>query len=139
MKDVRSIPIALSVVAGLFLVVGIAGLAGTAAEFFHGRVHVYGEILGIPIFFGLLRRSSGWRICALVALWLSLIELAGGIIAPIFVRAPFSLHYFGLDFSAVQPAGLAVICALLLPLIIWPYRVLTRLEIRDYFSSAHAA
>ena len=138
MHNGRPIPTALSVVACLFLVAGIAGLAGTVTELTHGRVHVYGEILGIPIFFGLRRLSRGWRICALIFLWLSCIALFVGIIAPIFVHSPFTLHYLGLDFPMVQPSLLAVISALLLPLVLWQYRVLTRPETRDYFSPSHA-
>lgn len=138
MNSVRRIPTALSGVSWLFLVAGIAGLAGTITEILLGRGHVYMEVLGIPIFFGLRRLSKGWRMCALVSLWLFFIVLLGGIIAPVFVHSPMHIHYLGLDFPTLQPYSLAVISALLLPVVIWQYRVLTRPETRSRFSPFHA-
>jgi hypothetical protein len=62
-------PNELAAVAWGFLLLGIAAIGGTIWNFTHGNPTILGEWLGIPIFFGLRRYSSGWRIVAIIVLW----------------------------------------------------------------------
>ncbi len=63
----RFIPLSIKFVSGLFLVIGLIGLARTIVEFFYGRFLLAPEVTGLLIARGLIRLRSGWNWVALIA------------------------------------------------------------------------
>ncbi len=92
------------------------------------------ESIGI----GLLRYSRGWRVCALVFLWLAMVgfPLAGFLLVA--TDQPVRFTLFGQEVSEVpKTAGVAVagvaVAAVGFALALWRYRVLTRPRVRQLF------
>ena len=90
-------------------------------------------VLGIPISFGLMRWSNGWRTCALVFLW------AGMLLAPVAFflglseQPPAAFKVFGVQLAFVSAVWLSVLSVPFFLLNVWQYRVLTQPEIRSSF------
>jgi hypothetical protein len=135
MAEPRSIPVALNIVALLFLLEGIGAVVDVVVEFSRGITSLNALVLGIPIFFGLRRFASGWRTTALVFVWLCLIGTPAAIIYTLLSGEPAPIYFLG-GYTAVLPIwpqlliGLAGFC-----LSLWQYRVLTRPSIRNLFYS----
>ena len=133
MDSSREAPTALKVVAGLFILGGICAVIEMIVGLFHSRLTINFGVLGLFIGPGLLRFSRGWRICALVFLWLPLIGL------PIFVLLllarfrPLDFDVFGVKVGEVSPVVGLVTATLFFLLALWEYRVPTRPDVRRLF------
>lgn len=130
------LPRALRVVAWLHLLMGV----GSAAEILVGltrhSIHFAFGVLGIPIYFGLLRLSSGWRTCALVMLWLDLIALPVAFYISLMGSGPVPFRVLGVDVGEVPRVWMTVTALTAFPLIVWQYLVLVRADVRQLFFPA---
>ncbi len=131
-------PVALSRVAAAFVIYGLLTVVSLVVGLAHGRIEFNSGLLGLFIGPGLLRTSRGWRTCALVLLWLSMIT------APIFafllVAAPplVSVNFFGLYVGTVPKLISILFIAFLFCLTVWAYRVLVDPGVRRLFGLAPA-
>lgn len=133
------IPRALRIVAVLHLLSGIVSAVGTVLLLLQSHVYLDLGVLGIPIYYGLLRLSSGWRTCALVWLWLSMLTMPVVVLIAWLTNEPAPLRIFGLQLSALSPFSLTVLSIPMFLLALWQYRVLTRPDIRALFPTVTAA
>jgi len=90
-------------------------------------------VLGIPIYFGLMRRSGGWRTCALVFLWVGMLMAPVAFITGLASGSPAYFKVFGVQLSSLSPVWLSVVSVPFFLLNLWQYRVLTHPEIRASF------
>lgn len=134
-----STPTALLIVAILFLLSGIAGVVDMIGRLIHHSIHFNFDILGIPIFFGLRRYSSGWRTCALVLLWIGIFIFALAIVFGLFSSTPTTFRWSGLRVTEIDPIWISIFSLPILLLLRWQYRVLTRPEIRRLFVKEESA
>lgn len=126
------IPIALNIVAIIFLLGGISSAIGMLIRWLDGQVHIDFGILSIPTYFGLRRFSRGWRIYALVCIWVVLVA------CPIFfvfgfVSQPADFSFFGLSTGKVPSFWISIVSVPLFLVSLWELRVLTRSDIRSKF------
>jgi hypothetical protein len=130
------IPSALRVVAYIQLVIGIYSMIGIIVLLFHGKISFQTGVLGIPIFFGLLKLRNGWRICAMVLLCF------GMIICPIMFFASFSIggpaffELFGIQVTRIPVWFVSASTIPFFLLVLWQYRVLIRPDVRRLFLEA---
>jgi hypothetical protein len=129
----HSLPLALKIVAVLFILGGISAAIEVIASLMNNRIYINFGVLGIFIGFGLLRLSQGWRTCALVFTWIGLIAIP--IIGILFLghsgRLDFSL--FGQKVGhAPKELGVGMVVVLFV-YTVWQYRVLTREDVRFLF------
>ena len=133
MNEKQHIPTALKVVAILFILGGIHSVIEIIVAIAHGRININLGVLGLFIGPGLLALRRGWRTCALVFIWITLIAL------PIFTAfmfiqsGPLDFNVFGQKIGyATKEFGL-VVAILLFLLELWQYRVLNRSDVRMLF------
>ncbi len=90
-----SLPLALKIVAVLFILGGISTAIEIVLSLMMGHININFGLLGIFIGIGLLRRSNGWRACALVFTWLALALVP--IVGLLFLAhsGPLNLNFFG--------------------------------------------
>lgn len=124
------IPRNIAIVAAIFLVWGVLSIFEMIEQLRYGMVGIELGALGIPMFFGLLRLRNGWRICALVLIWIVLAMLLLN-----FVLSFLSLlGYINFDGIKIHNPSLAIaITPPLFILAIWVYRVLTRPRTKRLF------
>jgi hypothetical protein len=67
------LPLSLKIVAILFILMGVSDAITILGSLMQNHIDVRFGVLGIFIGPGLLRLKAGWRTCALVFTWLSLI------------------------------------------------------------------
>ena len=135
MTEPRSIPQALAIVAILFLLGGIFSAIETLGKLASGSLYINFGILSIPAYFGLHRFSSGWRIYALISIWLGLILFPIFFIYGFFASTPATVNFDGIPVGHIAPVWLSLISVPLFFLELWQYRVLTRPDIRALFYS----
>jgi hypothetical protein len=133
MTSGRQIPTALSVVSYLFLITGVLSVIEIVFSATRGAIHPNFLFLGLWIFAGLRRYSRGWRTCALVFIWISLISLT--VFIGIILFDGGALWQRPSDHKLVE---LPLVWSLMIvvPFFIlemWQYRVLTRPDIRSLF------
>jgi hypothetical protein len=127
------IPIALKIVAWLFIASGILTIVQTIILLTEGQIHFDLCVLGVCIGPGLLQFSRGWRTCGLVFLWIGLIVGPLVMLMMLSASGSINVNFFGVNFgSAPMPVGL-FFAALGYSLTIWEYRVLVREDIRSRF------
>ncbi len=107
----------LKVVAWLLIAFGALATAEVVWGLFEGRVSINLMVLGLFIGGGLLRRSRGWRTCALNILAIILVLLAIGFIVALIQQ---------LWLMVVMIVGMAGVS-------VWQLRVLTRPDIARLF------
>jgi hypothetical protein len=127
------LPRDLRVVAVIQLVGGLASAVGMVVQLTRNHLNLDFGVLGIPIYFGLMRLSSGWRTCALVFLWFSLILAPVVFFVGLAAQHPAWFGMFGVRLASVSPVWLSVAALLLFVLSLWQYRVLTRPGVRTLF------
>lgn len=130
------LPRSLRVVAAIQLLFGLSSAFGILFQLGQGRVNLDFGVLGIPIYFGLKRLSSGWRTCALVLLWVELIIASAMFFLGLAAQPPAYFKVFGVGLASVSPLWLSIAALPLFALALWQYRVLTRSEIRSLFLHA---
>ena len=121
MKSVRDVRI----VAILFLVAGVT----TVVRLIQTRMlELTPGLLGIPTGIGLLRWSNGWRLVAVVTLWIA--------VAVSVLAGAYWLFRGNISISSPwgsSPAVVATVALLGLALTLWQLRVLTRPGVRRSF------
>jgi hypothetical protein len=127
------IPKALRVVAWIHLLGGLLSLAGVVSQLTHDRFLLDFGILGIPIYFGLMERSNGWRTCAIVILQIDLLLVPCVFVLGLVSHAPARFQVSGVELARVSPLWLAVLAVPIFVLAWWQYRVLQRPEIEALF------
>ena len=127
------IPTALRVVALMHLVFGLLSVVGIMVQLTRGHINLDFGVLGIPIYFGLMRFSNGWRTCVLVFTWFGLVMAPIVFILGIVLRIPANVQMFGIPYANVSPIWLSVAAVPGFFLYLWQYRVLTRDDIRALF------
>lgn len=138
MSDRPPAPASLKIVAALFILGGLSSALDALIRLTQGTLFLNLGILGLFIGIGLLRYSRGWRVCALVFLWLAMVgfPLAGFLLVA--TDQPVRFTLFGQEVSEVpKTAGVAVagvaVAAVGFALALWRYRVLTRPRVRQLF------
>ena len=125
------IPRDLTIVASLFLVFGVLSAIDMIEKLSGGMLAFNFGVLGVPIFFGLFKLRNGWRICALVFIWIGLI-----VCLIVFVLGfVCASGYVNIGTIKLSPPGWVVSIVVILPflLLLWLYRVLTRPTIKSLF------
>ena len=98
----------------------------------HNQLQLDFGVIGIFVYFGLLRFSSGWRTCAFVLLAFSLVMLP--IIAVLgFVAPEGHLDLFGQHVMPIPPPLVSLLMLPWFALALWKWNVLTRPEIAVLF------
>ena len=129
----RRLPLALKIVAVLFILGGIFAVIEVIVSLMNNRININFGVLGIFIGFGLLRLSQGWRTCALVFTWIGLIVIP--IIGILFLShsGPLDFSLFGQKVGhASRELGVGMVVVLFV-YTVWQYRVLTREDVRYLF------
>ena len=124
MSERPHIPGALRAVAIIHLVMGVEALAGVLVHLARNSYQLNLGVLGIPICFGLLRFSRGWRTCALALLWVGLLLVPLGVLLSVFGSGPVTFFVFGLSVGQLARPWLYVMAAVMFMLFLWQYRVL---------------
>jgi len=129
----RVLPLALKIVAIIFILGGITTLIEVIVSLLNKRIDINFGVLGIFIGIGLFKLSQGWRICALVWTWFVLITVP--IIGFMFLGHPNPLDFsiFGQKVGVVSKQVGVAMAALLFVYTLWQYRVLTREDVRRLF------
>ncbi len=132
-------PLSLISVAFIFLLIGLYGL-------YDGLMTLYTEryleinllILGIPVFWGLLKHYKGWRTLALFFISVEMIFSALGFIPAvliIFNRELIPFNLFGISSKTMSfPVAFFTLLAFFL-IALWQYKVLTSKKIKQMFIS----
>jgi vacuolar-type H+-ATPase subunit I/STV1 len=142
----RKNPMSLSIVSCYLIANGIfqIGWSIMIGQYI-GNVPVLNIIYGVLVLFissGLRRCSRGWRICALVVIWVGFIGLAwtayGLLLRYFFTVAHKPINDHPVGFYVTQANQISVVflvtsLAVHFLVQIWQYRVLTRPAIRDLF------
>ena len=127
------IPTALRVVALLHFVGGLASAVGMLVQLTYGHINIDFGVLGIPMYFGLMRLDSGWRTCALVFVWMSIVAAPFVFFIGLSAEVPAYFQAFGVSLATVSPVWLSVTTVPFFLLSLWEYRVLTRRDVRSLF------
>ena len=120
-------PLSLIIVAFIFLLIGLAGLFEQIETFYNeGFVIAFNiGMLGIPVFWGLLKHRKGWRTLALFFIWIEMVSplLVLGIIIFGWDILPFEISFplVLVPYVAISLVGL------------WQYKVLTSKKIKKMF------
>ena len=125
--------VSLIIVAILFVMMGVLSAVGMVEKIMAGSLFVNFDFLGLLIGPGLLRRKQGWRTCALVFIWISMI--LGPIIAAVFMYlgGPLDLTIFGRKIGQAPVAVGVGIGVAVFVVNFWMFRVLVRPDVRAYF------
>lgn len=128
-----TLPLDLRVVAILHLLFGIGALIEVVVRATQSYIQLNFAVLGIPICFGLLRLSQGWRICALVFAYAKLLLVFFGWL--LFLQRSGAVTYgvFGLQLGVVARGWLFTTVAVAVALTLWELHVLTRPLVRRLF------
>jgi len=134
-------PLSLIVVAFIFLLIGVRTCIGIFEalynkpdinEFVYYCLNHIPEMLGILVFWGLLKHIRAWRIVALIFIW---VEMLWPLFAGIWLftkEEPISI--FGISSQMMSfPLFLITLVAIFL-LALWQYTVLTNVKIKKLFS-----
>lgn len=131
-----AIPIRLKVIAILFLLNGIGSAITMLLALFQSGVSIEFGILGIPIFWGLLKLRPGWRTCALVFTWFGLVLLPMFAIWMLFSNGPTYFTLFGLRVMQISRIWPSLGSIIFFTAAIWQYKVLTEPKIKRLFGIA---
>ncbi|MEM7681529.1 MAG: hypothetical protein AAF288_06210 [Planctomycetota bacterium] len=131
--DRGKLPTSLIAVAVLFIVGGVFSVLEVLVSLANSRININFGVLGLFIGPGLLRLSRGWRTCALVFIWITLIAVPLFALLLIAVDGPLDYNVFGQKFGHASKAWGLVIVAIVFAIALWEYRVLTRPDVRRLF------
>jgi len=120
-------PLSLIIVAFIFLVIGLVGLFYQIETFYNEGLVIDLNImmLGIPVFWGLLKHRKGWRTLALIFIWIEMVS-------PLIVLGD---KIFGMKIQLLRISfPLVLVPYMAISLIgLWQYKVLTSKKIRQMF------
>ena len=133
MSDDMKIPRSVKIVAYLFLFGGICSVIDIIVALTRGLIYLNLGVLGIPIFFGLLNRRNGWRVCAMVFLWIGFIVIPIVFLMGLVGDVPGYFEVFRIKVARIPSWVTSVASIPIFFLILWQYRVLMRPEIKALF------
>ena len=128
------LPLALRVVALLFLCQGIYAVITIVVCALHNRIQLDFDVLDLCVYFGLLRLSSGWRTFALVLTGLALLFFP--VIAVLSVALPqthANVNLFGLPGAEIPHGVVTLFSILWFGVALWQWSILTRPDIVSLF------
>lgn len=126
------LPRDLRLVALFFLLGGISAAITIVFSLLHNQLQLDFGVLGIFVSIGLRGLSNGWRICALVLIWMCLI--LSPIIAVLALGIPHAnFNLFGFIGPEIPPFFVTLISAFWFAVAMWERRVLTRPDIMELF------
>ena len=126
------LPLALQIVAWLFLFDGISAVITIFVCMLHNQIQLDFDVLGIFVFFGLRRLSSGWRTCALVLIYLCLVLIP--IVAIIsFGATTANIHLLGITGPSIPPFFVTLAAIFWFGLALWILGVLKRPDVVALF------
>jgi hypothetical protein len=126
------LPLALRMVALLFLFQGICSVITIVVCALNNRLQLDFGFLGIFIYFGLLRLSSGWRTCALVLTWIGLLLIP--IVMILSLGAPHAnINFFGITGPEIPPFCVFLASFFWFGLALWQLKVLNRPDVTALF------
>ena len=135
MKDTQQLPVALKVVAVLFIVGGIIAVIDVLGALGHSHLNITLGVLGLFIAPGILALRPGWRTCALVFLWIAVIGIPIAVVFMLGHSGPLNFRAFGQTVGHTSKEPCFAIAAVLFLLALWQYRVLTRPDVRTLSAS----
>lgn len=127
------LPVSLIVVAVLFIICGVLSVIAVLGALMADRLSINLGVLGLFIGWGLLRLKRGWRTCALVYIWITLICVPLIGVMFIFVDGPLVIRMNGQKIGNVPKAVGLVLAAIIFAITYWEYRVLGRPDIQRLF------
>ena len=129
----KVLPLALKIVASLFIFNGVIALIEMFFFNTNNGMRINFGVFGIFIGLGLFKLSRGWRICALVTTWVLLMALP--LIGFLFLDHPGPLDFsiFGQKSGYVSKEIGVTMVFLFWVYNLWQYRVLTRKEVLKLF------
>lgn len=133
MEEQPKIPTSLRIVAVLFILGGACAVLEILISLANRRISFNFGVLGLFIGPGLLALRPGWRTCALVFTWLSLIFLPIFCLIALGYRGPVDFIVFGQKMGYVPKELAFLFAAALFLYSVWQYRVLTRPAVRKLF------
>jgi len=132
MSEPTPLPRTLRLVALLFLLSGISSLISMVVGALNSQVRLEFGMIGIFVYFGLLRLSSGWRTCALA------LTLLGVVMSPVMailsLGAPqkVNINIFGIN--SAMPSFFVVLASIFwFGLALWQWSVLKRPDVTALF------
>ncbi|MEA2677249.1 MAG: hypothetical protein QOJ81_1390 [Chloroflexota bacterium] len=133
MRNNELIPTSLKVVAALFMLTGATSLIAILLALMNGRIDIEFGALGLPIGWGLLHFSPGWRTLALVFLVLGIVGLP--LIGLLFLttQGPVGFSILSLPMGQVSKEVGLGFAAVAWVVSVWQFRVLTSDDVRLLF------
>jgi hypothetical protein len=127
------LPAALRVVAYLFIIGGVLSVIDIIVAFTQGQLKLNFGVLGLFIGPGLLHLRAGWRTCALIFLWITIIFCV--ILGLLIVGSgrDGTFKFYSKPVGSISPGVGVLIVVGFLVLAIWEVRVLTRPDVRKLF------
>jgi len=138
MKKVKDIPIPLKIVAILFIIVGTVAVIDVVVSLLHNHIDINFGVLGLFIGLGLLALRPGWRICALVWLWIAMVGVPIVTLIMMTQSGPLDFNVLGQKVGNVSKELGLIVPAIAFTLAVWQYRVLKRPDIQRLFRSQGA-
>jgi serine/threonine protein kinase len=132
-------PWSLLVVAGLFMLTGCSA-AWDIGSGLHKHIYSFNfGLLGLSVGIGLLRLRHGWRVAALIMIWLPFI--LGACLGIVALFGQFTIvsyaRFFGYELTGLSRFVAAIVACTLLPiLLVWMSRVLTHSDVKALFQRA---
>ena len=127
-------PVSLVIVAWIYIVAGLLACLDILIGLFSGRIHINLGALCLFAGIGLIRLQNGWRICALVFIWLLFAVIGLLILFGIFSPQSVSVTVFSdVSNAANRPIIFLLMIILVLVPSYWIYRVLTRPDVKLLF------
>ena len=127
-------PIELTIVALTFLIYGI----WSAIRFFFGGFGTSIGMLGIPIYYGLLRHSNLWRICALTFAWATLLITPMVTFFIVFHRVIAKIiEYDAYQMGVLQTILYTIFYIIGFAVAFMQYKVLTSNDVRPFFTDEY--
>ena len=133
----RDNPMALRIVAGLFVLQGLLTAVDVVVKLFHDHLDLNLMLLCLWIGPGLLRHSPTWRKWALVVLWFSFFAISLLAVVAL-LRPPLDFKLFGFPTAPVPTLPTLLFLLAMFLLALWQYRVLIRPDIHCLFAPVPA-
>jgi hypothetical protein len=127
-------PVSLVIVAWIYIVAGFLACLDIIIALFSGRMHINLAALCLFAGIGLIRLQNGWRICALVIVWLFFAVIGLLVLFGIFSPQSVKVTVFSdVSNAANRPITFLLMIILVLVPAYWIYRVLTRPDVKLLF------
>jgi hypothetical protein len=123
----------LRAVARVFFAFGLLAVLEIAVKLALGSYCLTTGVLGVPIYFGLMRHSGGWRSCALIFLWWGFLTLPLIAVLSLLGSAPSYFDLFGVRLTRTPGWAVAAGCVPFFLINLWQYRVLVNPSVRRLF------